>query len=208
LQITQIVLHLMKEGPAPLLPLLRSRLQAEILTAVLLSPDREWSLTDLAGLVGASVATAQREIQRAEEAGIVVSRKVGNTRLVRAQPDGVLTAPLTELLLRSFGPKQILTTALRGVKGIVAAYLFGSWAARYAGNRGAAPHDLDVLVIGEPNFDELHERAVTAERRLARPVRTITRPRGWWESGDDSFHREVTRGPLVLLFGPQDTEGS
>jgi hypothetical protein len=52
----------MKSGAPPLLPLLRSRLQAELLTLVLLSPGREWSLTELAQRVGASVATAQREV--------------------------------------------------------------------------------------------------------------------------------------------------
>ena len=47
-----------------------------------------------------------------------------------------LTASLTELLLRSFGPRQMLTEELEGVEGIEEAYLFGSWAARYAGEAG------------------------------------------------------------------------
>ena len=55
----------------PLMPLLRSRLQAELLTLVLLSPGREWTLTELAGRVGSSVATAQREVTRAEQTGVV-----------------------------------------------------------------------------------------------------------------------------------------
>lgn len=55
----------MKAQPPPLLPLLRSRFQADLLTLVLLNPEREWTLTDLAQLVGSSVATSQR-ISRAE----------------------------------------------------------------------------------------------------------------------------------------------
>lgn len=194
----------MKEGPTPLLPLLRSRFQAEFLAAVLLNPEREWSLTDLARLVGASVATAQREIQRAEEAGVVRSRKIGNTRLVRADPVGTLTEALTELLLRSIGPKQILTEALRGVSGIDTAYLFGSWAARYAGDRGPAPHDIDVLVIGQPDRDALDEAIALAERRLAQPVQTTIRSRSWWDTSDDSFRKEVAKRHLVELDGPHD----
>ena len=82
------------------LPLLRSRLQADLLTLVLVSPGGEWTLTELAGRVGAS---AQREVARAEQTEVIASRRLGNTRLVTAA-DSPLTGPLTELMLRSFGP--------------------------------------------------------------------------------------------------------
>ncbi len=67
-----------KASPQPLLPLLRSRLQAEILTLVLLGPEHEWSPTGLASRTGASVSSVQREITRAEQAGVVSSRRLGN----------------------------------------------------------------------------------------------------------------------------------
>ena len=81
-------------SPPPLLPLLRSRVQAEGLTLVLLNPGQEWSLTELASRTGASVSSAQREITRAEQVGVVASRRLGNVRLVKAS-DSPLTASLT-----------------------------------------------------------------------------------------------------------------
>lgn len=184
------------------MPLLRSRAQAEILSLALLNPDHEWSLTELAQRVGSSVATAQREVQRAEEAGVVRSRRVGNTRLVRADPDGPLTEPLTELLLRSMGPRQVITEVLAGVPGVEAAFLFGSWAARLAGQRGRVPQDIDVLVIGQPDRDRLDDVISEAERRLARPVQVTIRRRSWWDSSDDAFHIEIFKRPLVELIAP------
>ena len=192
----------MKASFPPLLPLLRSRVQGEVLASILLDPSREWSLTDLAALVGASVATVQREVRRAEDAGVVSSRKVGNTRLVRAEPDGVLTAPMTELLLRSLGPGRILSDALADVPGVEAAYLFGSWAARYAGVEGPAPHDIDVLVIGQPDRDVLDAAIAPAEERLARQVQVTVRRRAWWNHGDDAFRHEIAKRPLVRLHDP------
>lgn len=189
----------MKEGTPLLLPLLRSRVQAEVLATVLLQPGREWSLSELARLLGASVATVHREVDRAQEAGVVSSRRLGNTRLVRAEPGGTLTAPLTELLLRSLGPKQVLEAALEDIAGIDAAYIFGSWAARYAGERGAAPADIDVLVIGQPDRDALDEMVAGVERRLARPVQLTIRRQGWWDEGDDAFRKEIAKRPLVEL---------
>ena len=97
-----IVQDMQKSGPPPLLPLLRSRLQAEMLTLVLLHPDREWTMTELASRVGSAVSSVQREIVRAEQAGVMTSRRVGKTRLVKAAGSPI-TGPLTGLLLRSLG---------------------------------------------------------------------------------------------------------
>ncbi len=192
-----------KASPPPLLPLLRSRLEAEVLTLVLLNPGQEWSLTSLASRTGASVSSVQREITRAEQAGVVSSRRLGNLRLVKAA-DSPLTAPLTELLLRSFGPRQVLAEELEGVEGIEQAYLFGSWAARYAGEAGRPPADLDVLVIGGPDRDELDDAAQRAEGRLAREVNVAIRSPTWWREGTDGFHDDVTRRPLVPIFSEEE----
>jgi predicted nucleotidyltransferase len=189
----------MQVPPPPLLPLLRSQLQAELLTLILLSPEREWTLTELADRIGGSPSSALREVARAEQAGVVSSRRLGNTRLVTAA-QSPLTAPLTALLERSFGPRQVLAEELTGLAGIVAAYLFGSWAARYVGQVGYAPADIDVLVIGEPDRDELDEAAERARARVAREVNVVVRSPQWWRSGDDSFHSEITRRPLVAIM--------
>jgi hypothetical protein len=191
-----------KAGPPPLLPLLRSRLQAEVLTLVLLTPGREWTLTELASRVGSSVSTVQREVVRAEQAGVMTSRRVGNTRLVKTARSP-LTAPLTDLLMRSFGPRQVLAEELSGVPGIDSAYLFGSWAARYAGQKGRPPADLDVLVIGVPDRDALDDAAQRAGARLAREVNVTIRSADWWQSGDDGFHSEIMRRPLVQISGSE-----
>lgn len=187
-----------KSAPPPLLPLLRSRLQAEVLTLVLLNPDREWTLTDLAARVGSAVSSVQREVVRAERAGVMASRRVGRNRLVRATPSP-LTAPLTELLLRAFGPRQVLAEEFADIPGVDHAYLFGSWAARYAGEEGRPPADLDVLVIGAPDRDVLYDAAQRAGARLAREVNLTLRSADWWDSADDGFHAEVTRRPLIAL---------
>jgi predicted nucleotidyltransferase len=174
-----------------------------LLTLVLLAPGREWSLTELAGRAAASVSSAQREMARAEAAGVVGSRRLGNTRLVSAA-DSPLTAPLTELLLRSFGPRQVVAEELSGLTGIRQAFLFGSWAARYEGQPGPAPADIDVLVIGQTDRDELDDAAQRASARLAREVSVTIRSPQWWRDGGDGFHAEVTRRPLVPLFAASD----
>ena len=190
--------------PPPLLPLLRSRLQADLLTLVLLNPGKEWTLSELASRIQSTVSSAQREVARAERAGVITSRRVGNARLVTAARSP-LTGPLTELLLRSFGPRQVLAEELAGVAGIEDAYIFGSWAARYAGQPGRPPADIDVLVIGAPDRDSLDEAAQRASGRLDREVNVTIRSAQWWRAGGDGFHAEINRRPLVPVYGEETT---
>ncbi len=192
-------MRVMQAPPPPLLPLLRSRLQADLLTLVLLAPGREWSLTELAGKTGASLSSAQREMARAQDAGVVSSRRLGSARLVTAA-NSPLTGPLTELLLRSFGPRQVIAEELAGLTGIEKVFLFGSWAARYAGQAGPAPADIDVLVIGRPDRDDLDQAAQRAGSRLVREVNVTIRSPHWWRDGSDGFHTEVTRRPLIPVL--------
>jgi hypothetical protein len=70
-------------------------------------------------------------IQRAEQADLVTSRKIGNTRLVRANTASPYYSGLTEILTRAFGVPAVLAEALSDVNGIIAAYIYGSWAARH-----------------------------------------------------------------------------
>lgn len=183
-----------------LLPIFRSRQQAELLADVLGDPSREESLTDLASRLGIPLASAQREIERAEKAGIVESRRVGRTRLIRANDSSPYYDALAELLVRSFGVPRVLADALADVKGIDAAYVFGSWAARWVGEEGTRPvGDIDLLVLGDPNRDVLYVKTAEAGRRLGRDVQVTIRGSGWLESGSDSFHDTVTSRPLVPL---------
>lgn len=157
------------------------------------------SLTELARLTGASVATVQREVERAETAGIVRSERVGPTRLVRAEPSSPLHGPLTDLLLVAFGPVPVVSEELGGIAGVGEAYLFGSWAARYCGEAGAAPNDVDVLVVGDPDRGQVYDAAERAERRLHRPVQITFRTRDEWANEDDPFISTVRSRPLVRL---------
>src|SRR5882724_3538101 len=126
---------------SPLLPLLRSRTQGALLALLFLHPDDEYSLTEAAKLIGASVKTVHQEADRLVESGFVQERRRGNLRLIRAATDTVVAGPLTDLLAVTYGPRPVITDALRGIPGIEEAIIFGSWAARYEGRSGSIPAD-------------------------------------------------------------------
>jgi hypothetical protein len=81
--------------------------------------------------------------------------------------------------------------------------LFVPWAARYTGQPGRPPADLDVLVLGTPDRDDLDDAAQRASPRLAREVNITLRSPTWWEQSTDGFHTEITTRPLVTVL-PQE----
>lgn len=191
----------MDKTPAPpLLPIFRSRQQTDLLAFLVTQPEVEASLTELSRRLDIPYPSVHREIERAEAAGIVRSRKIGNTRLVRADVDSPYHPALAELLERAFGVPWVVAEAVAPVAGVESAHLHGSWAATHAGEVPRRPvGDLDVLVLGEPDRDALYLAAAALEERLGRPVQVTIRPAGWLEHGDGTFHATVTSRPLVSV---------
>jgi hypothetical protein len=182
-----------------LLPVLRSRGQAEMLCAVLTNPNREWTLGELAKVSGQSLPTVQREIERAEAAALVESRRLGRQRLVKAGPSPIAIM-LANLLLMSYGPKFVIAEEFAGIKGIVHLFIFGSWAARYEGVEGFPPQDIDVLVIGNVDFSEVTNASIAASKKLQIDVNPSIQSHTWWKNKTGSgFRKEIDRRPIVEI---------
>lgn len=176
------------KGPAPLAPILRSAAHGRIFARVLVDPDARYGLTDIAGWSGTSVPTVQREIDRAEQAGIVATEKVDPTRLVRANHAHPLYGAVRRLILANAGPPAVVAEEFASTDGAETVLLFGSAAARYCGEPGRGANDIDVLVIGKPGRDAI-DAAERAERRIGLPVQATVRTRTQWEAKARELHQ-------------------
>ncbi|WP_103337065.1 ArsR family transcriptional regulator [Amycolatopsis sp. CA-126428] len=195
----------MKTSPS-LLPLLRSRMQGELLARVLLHPEREYSITELAEASGVTPTAVLREVERLVGGGILEDRRVGRSRLVKARTDTPLYRPLSEVIAVTFGPLPLLAEALSGLAGVREAYIYGSWAARYRGEPGPPPGDVDLLVVGSPDPDALFDLAEGVSRRLGREVNVHRiSPESWAADTADPFLTSVRERPLARLNLDQET---
>jgi len=191
----------MKTASPTLLPLLRSRSQGDILAAIMLDPDHERSLSEIAQETRTSVPTVLREVARLEQGGLVVTTRRGNTRLVRAVTDSVVYKPLADLLAVTFGPAAVLRTALADIPGIERAFIYGSWAARYRQQSGPVPNDIDLLVIGDTDRHLLADAVAAAEAILRREVNVRRVSARAWAEDHGSFKQTVLSRPVVDLIG-------
>ena len=145
-------------------------------------------------------SSVHREVARLLDAGILSERQVGRTRLIRANGESPLVDPLREILTVATGPVVILAEELARIDGIESAFLYGSFAARMLGDAGPAPHDIDVMVIGEPDVDAVYEACTRVEAAVHRPVNpTILTPEEF--EAPSGFLDNVRSGPAVAVIG-------
>jgi DNA-binding transcriptional ArsR family regulator len=154
---------------------------------------------DLARRTGHPRQTVGNELRRLESADLVTARMIGRSKLLRANVDSPYFQPLARLVLMSFGPPLVIREEFGTLSDVERIFIYGSWAARYSGEQGPAPNDVDVLLIGTPDGDEAYEAARQAEQRLGREVNVTIRDPDRWRTATDGFTQQVRSSPLVEI---------
>jgi DNA-binding transcriptional ArsR family regulator len=177
---------------------LRSRTQGELLAELLGNPEREWTISDLSRHLDIPLTTAQSEVARLESAGLLTSRKVGRSRLVKPDLENPMIPPLSQLVLMAFGPRQVISEEFADVPA-TKIVIFGSWAARLCGEQGPLPRDIDVLVVTDQvDRDAMYAAAERSEAKLGRPVNPLVRSiHAWNNPAGDALLAEISRRPRI-----------
>ena len=190
----------MRTSAPQLLPIFRSEGQGRLLARVFLQPDRPATIAGIARELQLDDGGLTREADRLERAGLIRSERVGRSRTLHPNEDSPYHRDLYNLLLKAFGPVTVLATELSKVDGVEQAYLYGSWAARYSGEPGSDPADLDVIVVGNPPSGlELNDVAIELFSRLGREVNLHVVEPAEWDAAESGFLREVQSRPLVPI---------
>ena len=180
-------------------PLFRSDMQGEMLAHLFLSPDRGFTVAELARLTGFAYASVHREVGRVVKAGWVSRRKVGQATVVQAERESTVFDPLVLLLAQSYGPIAVIPRLLSGIPGIASAEIYGSWAELRMGEYVGVPQDIDVLVVGNPNRALLDEAAREAETILGKDVNIRVVSEDLWRESNDPFLTSLRSQPRVPL---------
>jgi hypothetical protein len=190
----------MRSNAPDLLPIFRSRHQAELLTWLYLHPAAEFSMTELATRFGMSLSTTQREVQRLVVAGLLHDRSIGRSRMLRAATGHPAAESLARLLTVSFGPPAVIGQTFERVDRIDSVLIYGSWAARYLGQPGPPPNDVDVLVVGSAARADVYAAADVAQDTLGLPVNPTIRSRAQWQDASDALVQQIQASPVVTVI--------
>lgn len=191
----------MKANYPSLMPILRSDVQGRILAILLVNKDREFSVSDLASGAQTSLPTSLREIRRLEAVGFVNVRPAGNMQLVIANQEHPLFKALSEIVLYSFGPVEVLRELVAGLEGLDEAWIYGSWAERYQGVTGVDPGDIDVLLVGDFDRSVAFDIGLKATSLIGKEVAVNNLSAEDWNRQESGFVKTVRSRPMVSLKG-------
>lgn len=207
--LAQVFMRDLRSPAPPQLPIFRSRRQGELLARLLLGPERELTMLDLAVMLRTDLGTIVREVERLARAGILRLRRTPAGRVVARDTASPLFAPLARLVMHAFGPSAAVTEHFAKLPGIAELHLFGVWAGHYADETypsGAYPWglpesmgDVEVLVIGDVAHEAAFDAAQDCAARLGLPVHAVVRSRAAWREDDDPFLREIRSGLILRI---------
>jgi len=152
-------------------------------------------LRAIARAVETSAGTTARELGRLEDAGLVRRTREGNQVYFEARPNQPLFGQIRDIVRQVAGAPIILRRHLSGLRGVERAVIFGS----YAHGQLKPDSDVDLLILGIPDRDELTERLEMASLEISRPVNEVVMSREEYEA------RRVRGDRLVESIESQPT---
>lgn len=154
---------------------------------------------------GISSASAQRELSKLSNAGLLVKEDVGRVVLYKANTQSPIFTELSTIIRKTFGVADILKKALQPfISQIKRAFIFGS----VAKGQDTAMSDIDLLIISnELSSSDLYRQLAPIEENLGRKISlSIYRPTEFQKKIESKNHFlvSVMAGPKIELVGEDD----
>jgi predicted nucleotidyltransferase len=178
--------------------LLSSRVRAKVLAAFLLSPGESHNAWEMARKLSENYSAVWKELARLERLGILTSELRGNSKEYQVDEECPITPELRSIVLKTEGVGRMIIEKLQEIEHVKEAFIYGS----YASGEADARSDLDLLIIGEVNLEQLAPVISKLEKELNRPINYgIYSEDEWNEKAavKDPFWENVRRSPNTVL---------
>ena len=183
--------------------LFSSRVRVKLLTHFIASPEGRFYIRELERLIGEDYKSVVTELHNLESFGLLRSEKQGNLKYYSLDRNFYLYPELKKIIFKTTGVKGTLERELKKIKGIMYAFIYGSYAKGAEGPKS----DVDLMVIGDVEVGRLVTSLRGPERSLQRRINyvvfDIPEVQKRLKNKDD-FIREVFKDEKVMLIGEED----
>jgi hypothetical protein len=142
--------------------------QQKLLGLLFVRVNEGFHLNEIMRLTGLGSASAQRELKRLHESGLIVSERIGNVRQFRPNKHNLVYGELASLVKKTFGLVSVLNSALAPMRNqLNVAFVYGTTVKE----QEDAVSAVELLLIGDnTTYGELLNRIPVAERILRRKI--------------------------------------
>lgn len=178
-----------------------------ILAVLLLRPEQNFYVRELARLAEIPPGSLHRELKVLAESGLLLREPVGNQVRYRANRDCPVFEELAGFFRKTMGLVDVLREALVPLASqIDVAFVFGS----VAQGKERFTSDIDVFVIGTVSFVEVVQAFAQTHERLGREINSIVIPKKNFMSkyaNGDRFVERVIKEPKLFIVGADNDLG-
>jgi len=182
-------------------PLTKNR--AALLKLFFTNPERAFYMQEIGRILGKKPGVFQRTLNNLVSEGIVKSEYKANARYFKVDKHHPLYKELKSIVSKTVGVEASLKTELKRISGIQFAFIYGS----YAKGRENYLSDIDIVVIGMPDEDELVKRIDRLEEKLQREINyNLYQLKEFAKEvkKKEPFVLEILRGNKIMLIGVEN----
>lgn len=179
---------------------LRSKLRRDLLAYFYGNRSARAYVRQLAEKIGADSTNVSRELARMEQQGILISEPEGRQLYYRLNRQNPQLRPMFQLLQQTIGIEPMLRQAIEQIPGLKQAWIYGS----FAKGGADASSDIDVLLLGRPDQEQLAVSLRRLEKALDRQINytVLTLPELERRlTQQDPFLTDIWNGRRIGLIG-------
>ena len=183
--------------------LFSSKIRIKLLDIFLSLPNARFYIRELERKINEEAKNISRELQNLETLGLLISEKHGNRRFYSLNENFFLYPELKGIIFKTTGVLGLLKEAVAKLKGIEAAFIYGS----YATGKEVESSDVDLMIIGKPDLTELNEVISGLEDKLNREINYMCFDREEYEERKktkDAFISGVLSDEKMMLKGSEN----
>ena len=175
----------------------KSKIRKNIILLFLYNQNKEFYLSEIAGRVGTSAGTAQRELNKLLENDLLIFKKKANLSIYALNTRYSLLEEVESIVKKTMGIEVELTKELNKIKNISFAFLFGS----YVNGGFKSDSDIDLFVIGKMDEDLVYEATQKVEKVTGREINyhIATQSEFSQKKKSNYFYNEIIKSYTLLV---------
>jgi hypothetical protein len=179
-----------------------SNARVKLLSLLTLNPGQRYYLRQLAAALDLPLRAIQRETERLLRIGLLNKASDGNRVYFQIRPEHFLYPEIKRLFLKLLGARALLGEALRPPPGLLAAFVYGDFAA----DKAPPESQIDLFVVGEVAARRLKASLERLREDTKREIRVYVTSAADLRRAlqrRDGFVRSVMQSPKVFIVGDE-----
>lgn len=180
-----------------------SHTRVQVLTKLITNSNRSFYIRELSRDLELTFSVVYKEIENLKKLGLVTEERKGRLRLFRINKESIIYDDLRKLLLKTAALGQVLKNTIPKINDTKYTLIYGS----FARGRELEISDIDLLVIGNIQEEELMKGIREVEKKLGRDISYILWSEKEFKERVKAKHHlltEIAGNPAIELVGDVD----